>query len=226
MISISYTDGCSIRAAIKRGRETRRTRRPRVQQPMQTTAGTTDSGVLARIAAGDEAAVHEAMNTYGALVWSLAKRMCRNRADAEDAVQDIFVSIWRSADRFNPEVGSEATFIAVIARRKLIDRLRARTRRPEPVALTDAAPGVIESNSSSELTEEAKIAAEAFNELTPDQQRVLRLSVHQGCTHEEIAASLEMPLGTVKTHCRRGMIKIRESLERRQAKGSRAGVTT
>lgn len=224
MISISYTEGCSFRTAIERGRETRRTRRPRVQQPMPTTAGTTDSGVLARIAAGDEAAVHEAMNTYGALVWSLAKRMCRNRAEAEDAVQDIFVSIWRSADRFNPEAGSEATFIAVIARRKLIDRLRARTRRPEPVALTDAAPGAIETNSSTELTEEAKIAAEAFNELTPDQQRVLRLSVHQGCTHEEIAASLEMPLGTVKTHCRRGMIKIRESLERRQAKGSRAGV--
>lgn len=191
---------------------------------MPINAAQADATVLQRIAAGDEAAVREVMDQYGALVWSLAKRMCRNRADAEDAVQDIFVSIWRSAERFDPNVGSEATFIAVIARRKLIDRLRSRTRQPDTVALTDAAPGSENTVDRSELSEDARIAAEAFDELSADQQRVLRLAVHHGCTHEQIATSLDMPLGTVKTHCRRGMIKIRESLLRRKANGAGIGV--
>lgn len=191
---------------------------------MPINATQADASVLQRIAAGDENAVREAMDQYGALVWSLAKRMCRNRADAEDAVQDIFVSVWRSAERFDPNAGSEATFVAVIARRKLIDRLRARTRQPDVVALTDAAPGSENTVDRSELSEDARIAAEAFDELSQDQQRVLRLAVHHGCTHEQIATSLNMPLGTVKTHCRRGMIKIRESLQRRMANGAGVGV--
>lgn len=149
--------------------------------------------------------------------------MCRTHADAEDAVQDIFVSIWRSADRFDPNVGSEATFVAVIARRKLIDRLRAQTRRSDTVTLTEAAPGAELTVDRSELGEEARIALEAFDELTDDQQRVLRLAVHHGCTHEQIAQTLEMPLGTVKTHSRRGLIKIRETLKQRKANGSGVG---
>ncbi len=190
---------------------------------MPINATQSEKSVLQRIAGGDESAVHDAMSEYGGLVWSLAKRMCRTHADAEDAVQDIFVSIWRSADRFDPNVGSEATFVAVIARRKLIDRLRAQTRRSDTVTLTEAAPGAELTVDRSELGEEARIALEAFDELTDDQQRVLRLAVHHGCTHEQIAQTLEMPLGTVKTHSRRGLIKIRETLKQRKANGSGVG---
>ena len=85
--------------------------------------------LLQRIAKGDASAVQECMETYGNLVWSLARRYSESAADAEDATQEIFLDIWKSAGRFDPERGKETTFIATIARRRLIDRVRAAGRR-------------------------------------------------------------------------------------------------
>ena len=87
--------------------------------------------ILARIAAGDSAAVEECMVEYGGLVWSLARRLSPSNADAEDAVQEIFVELWKNASRFDSAKASEKTFIAMIAKRRLIDRLRHKNRRPE-----------------------------------------------------------------------------------------------
>lgn len=189
---------------------------------MTTAPIQTEPGVLERIARGDPDAVREAIEQFGALVWSLAGRVCRDRAEAEDAVQDVFISIWRSAHRYNPEVGSETTFVAVIARRRLIDRLRSRTRRDEPTELHDNVG--LSVPDSTETSDEARFAAAAFNEeLSADQQRVLRLAIYEGKTHEEIARILEMPLGTVKTHARRGMIRLRDAIERRRSAGVGAG---
>ena len=89
------------------------------------------------MAAGDPLAVQECLDAYGGLVWSLARRMFQSRDDAEDAVQEIFVDIWRNADRFDPAQASETTFIAMIARRRLIDRLRYSNRRLSPESLED-----------------------------------------------------------------------------------------
>ena len=86
-------------------------------------------GVLKRIAAGERAAVDECLKKYGGLVWSLARRMLRNQDDAEDAVQEIFVDVWKNAGRFDEAQASETTFIAMIARRRIIDRIRTSTRR-------------------------------------------------------------------------------------------------
>ena len=80
--------------------------------------------VLQRIAAGESSAVRECIDQYGALVWSLARRLSRTPADAEDATQEIFLDIWRSAFRYDSSQGSPQVFIAMIARRRLIDRLR------------------------------------------------------------------------------------------------------
>ena len=85
--------------------------------------------VLARVGAGDASAVRDALQRFGGLVWALARRMSANTSDAEDAVQEIFVDVWKSAKKFDPAAGSEATFVAMIARRRLIDRMRARQRR-------------------------------------------------------------------------------------------------
>lgn len=184
-----------------------------------------ESGLLRRVAMGDESAVHETMDRYGGLVWSLARRMCRSRADAEDAVQEIFVSLWRSADRFDPGVASETTFVSMIARRRLIDRLRAVTSKPDPSALPDAiAAG--EQVDRPELSEEAGVALEAFDKLTDDQQRVLRLAIYSGQTHEQISTSLGIPLGSVKTHARRGIIRLRDLMHRSGASPSQTGVMT
>ena len=80
--------------------------------------------VLQRMASGDPAAVRECMDRYGSLVWSLARRLSRTASDAEDAAQEIFLDIWRSAARYDAARGSDQVFVATIARRRLIDRMR------------------------------------------------------------------------------------------------------
>jgi RNA polymerase sigma-70 factor (ECF subfamily) len=169
--------------------------------------------VLQRIASGESAAVRDCIDQYGGLVWSLARRLSRTPADAEDAAQEIFLDIWRSAGRFDPTQGSDKVFIAMIARRRLIDRLRKVKSEPpmDPVDLLDSVawsePGV-----ASEMSLEAELAARALKELRPEQRQVLELGLLHGLTQSEIAARLEMPLGTVKSFMRRGLMKVREYL--------------
>jgi RNA polymerase sigma-70 factor, ECF subfamily len=169
--------------------------------------------VLQRIASGEAAAVRECIDTYGALVWSLARRLSRTPSDAEDATQEIFLDIWRSAGRFDSSQGSDKVFIAMIARRRLIDRLRKTSSEPamdpvevlETVAWSD--PGT-----ASEISLEAEQAARALKELRPEQRQVLELGLLQGLSQTEISTRLGMPLGTVKSFMRRGLIKVREFL--------------
>jgi len=169
--------------------------------------------VLIRIARGDPAAVGECIDEFGGLVWALARRLSPSRADAEDAVQEVFVDVWKSAGRFDPSQGSEKVFVATIARRRLIDRLRRSSARPEFAPAEDldnygfSAPGT-----SGEISIEAERAAVAVGQLAGDQQRVIELAVLHGLTHSEIAKHTGMPLGTVKTQLRRGIIKVREIL--------------
>jgi RNA polymerase sigma factor (sigma-70 family) len=170
--------------------------------------------VLQRIASGDATAVHECIDTYGALIWSLARRLTRTPADAEDAAQEIFLDIWRSAGRFDPSQGSDKVFIAMIARRRLIDRLRRISSEPpldsvdvfETVAWSD--PGT-----AAAISHEAEQAARALQELRPEQRRVLELGLLHGLSQSEIAARLGMPLGTVKSFMRRGLIRVREFMK-------------
>lgn len=169
--------------------------------------------VLSRIARGDGAAVGECIDQFGALVWALARRLTPNRADAEDAVQEIFLDVWKSAARFDPGQGSEKTFVATIARRRLIDRLRRTTVRPEmPLGDELESIGFAEPGTRGEVAAEAERAAEALQQLGTEQQRVIELAVLHGLSHSEIAARTGMPLGTVKTQLRRGILKVRELL--------------
>ena len=169
--------------------------------------------ILERVARNEPGAVDEMMSRFGGLVWSLARRSCPTSAEAEDAVQEIFVEIWRTAARFDASIAGEATFVAMITRRRLIDRTRRRSRRPESVALTESSPAPEPNNDDLEIAEEAGVASEAFEKLRPEQQKVLRLAIHHGRSHEQIAATTGMPLGTVKTHARRGLIRLRQLLE-------------
>ena len=169
--------------------------------------------VLIRIARGESAAVNECIDGFGALVWSLARRLSPNRDDAEDAVQEIFMDVWKSAARFDPTQGSEKVFIATIARRRLIDRLRRHATRPQFAGEEELdALGFAEPGTRGEISSEAERAAEAVAQLGEDQQRVIELAVLHGLTHSEIASRTGMPLGTVKTQMRRGLIKARELL--------------
>jgi RNA polymerase sigma-70 factor (ECF subfamily) len=170
--------------------------------------------ILERVAAGDSAAVNDCMTTYGGLVWSLARRQLGNHSDAEDVVQEIFIDVWRNAGRFNPEVASESTFIATIARRRLIDQYRKRSREPDTKALVEelgvAAP---EEKDRAEIADEVERVREQMDRLRPEERRVLELSSLHGMSQAKIAEVTDLPLGTVKTHARRGLERLKGLLK-------------
>lgn len=169
--------------------------------------------ILKRIAAGDKTAVQDCLNSYGGLVWSLARRMSPNINEAEDAVQEIFIDVWKNAARFDETQSSETTFIAMIARRRLIDRLRKINRQPNVDSLEDILTEPANDKAADlQISVEANEAAAAMKNLRPEQRQILHLSIVQGFSHQEIADALKMPLGTVKTHARRGLIQVREFL--------------
>jgi RNA polymerase sigma-70 factor, ECF subfamily len=169
--------------------------------------------ILQRIADGDQSAPGECLKSYGGLVWSLARRMLRNTEDAEDAVQEIFLDVWKNAKRYDPAQASETTFVAMIARRRLIDRIRHVQRRISADSIDDilAEPSV-RSDKVMETNIEAREAAKALDQIRPEQRQVLQLSIVHGLSHQEIADATGMPLGTVKTHARRGILQVRELL--------------
>jgi RNA polymerase sigma-70 factor (ECF subfamily) len=171
------------------------------------------NSLLKRISTGDKTAVQECLKKYGGLVWSLAKRMSASHEDAEDAVQEIFLDVWKNAARFDETQAGEATFISMIARRRLIDRLRYSNRRLSPISLEDeiSEPSV-RSDQTLLISIEARQAAKAIQQIRPEQRQVLELSIVQGMSHQEISDATGIPLGTVKTHARRGLMQVRELL--------------
>jgi RNA polymerase sigma-70 factor (ECF subfamily) len=154
------------------------------------------------------------MDAYGGLVWSLARRFCRSAADAEDATQEIFLEIWKSASRYDAAMGSEAVFLATIARRRLIDRVRALKRRPvteefdEELTIDPQRDDV----DAGATAVEVSIAARALEQLGEGEREILLMGIVDGMTHSEIATATGKPLGTVKTQFRRGLIKVRAML--------------
>lgn len=179
---------------------------------------TTESGdnLLPRIAAGDPDAINAAIERYGPLIWSLARRLLDRPADAEDAVQASMIAIWQSADRFDPGRGSEIAFVATIARRRIIDATRrcGRIRRAEREAARVESVDVDVTLDTICADQFARVDA-ALEKLDPGQRDVLRLALQHDRSHHQIASQTGMPLGTVKTHARRGLIRLRELLKGR-----------
>jgi len=167
--------------------------------------------ILPRIARGEEFAVEEFMSSYGNLVWALAKRFTNNSEDAEDAAQDIFLEVWQNAGRYDCAKSAESTFITMIARRRLIDRLRKTYRQPQTQSIENsfeiqAATG----DKQLQAKVEAKQAVKAMSQLRPEQRNLMLMTIFDGLSHGEIAKITGMPLGTVKTNIRRGFNRMRE----------------
>ena len=176
---------------------------PAVQEP---------PSLLQRVAAGDQGAVKECLDTYGGLIWSLARRLSPSETEAEDAVQEIFIELWKTASRFDPAKASEKTFVVMITRRRLIDRLRKRRTESIIEAMPEDRDFASEEHRQIEFSADASLAARALRELRPEQRRLLELSIFYGMTHQEIADATQTPLGTVKSHIRRGLSIVRETL--------------
>ena len=182
--------------------------------------------LLSRVAKGDTAAIDECLDRYGGLVWSLARRLSPTTADAENAVQEIFIDLWRSAGRYSETLGEEVTFVSTLARRRLIDRLRSLRRTPDPVpidgsALVYAAP----MTAFDETSEEATRAAECLGKLRENAREVLELSIYHGLAGTTIAQRTGLPLGTVKTLIRRGLTQLRSCMQAVRRVSAEGGVS-
>jgi RNA polymerase sigma-70 factor (ECF subfamily) len=169
--------------------------------------------LLRRVSAGDQTAIEEVLGRYGGLVWSLARKLSSDDADAEDGAQEAFIDVWRAAGRFDESLSSEAAFILMIARRRLIDRARKRLRTPRTSNLVpDLISEDLGQGDRLERDDDVARVTSAFRSLRPEQQAVLKLSLYDGLTHSEIALATGRPLGSVKTLVRRGLMQIRELL--------------
>lgn len=173
-----------------------------------------DGLLLHRVSSGNPEAINECIARFGGLVWSLARRSGLPDSELEDAVHEIFTELWQNGHKYDPTIASEAAFVAIIARRRLIDRRRRINRRPTFAEINENSGYAPPTQSvRPELIEEAAVASKALETLSVEQQRVLRLSVYEGLSHELISRATGLPLGTVKTHARRGLIRLREMLK-------------
>ena len=149
---------------------------------------------------------------YGNLVWSIGKKFLGNQSDLEDAVQEVMIAIWKSADKFDANKASEITFVSMIARRRFIDYLRKITKHKSEDSMDDNNNN-IHLYKESLLNEETDLALvkSAIEDLDTDDQELLNLSVYQGYSHSEISEILNIPLGTVKTRIRRNLMKLKDT---------------
>jgi RNA polymerase sigma-70 factor (ECF subfamily) len=171
----------------------------------------TDGDLLDRIAARDAGAFEVLYWRYARPVYGLALRMLGDRGRAEDAVQETFTSIWRSASRYRRERGPGAPWLYAIARNAIVDRARARR---EPLAEHPDEPS--REPGPPERAEKAEVAwyvHRALGELPEHERSVLELAYWSGLSQSEIASFLDIPLGTVKTRTRSGLARLATELE-------------
>jgi RNA polymerase sigma-70 factor, ECF subfamily len=176
------------------------------------------SDMLRRIAAQDRTALEEFYNQTARPLFSIACRMLGNVADAEEVIQDVFVQIWTKAAKFDAEKGQPFHWALALTRNRCIDGLRARQRRLRIMVETNGEP---ELEQVVELTHveaplmgnDMAVIQSVVNNLPKDQRQAIEMAFFGGLTHQEIAASLQEPLGTIKARIRRGMLKLREDLQ-------------
>jgi RNA polymerase sigma-70 factor (ECF subfamily) len=181
---------------------------------MQTSDETrTDVMLLDRIVARDQAAVGELYDRHNRLVYGLVLRILRDRSEAEEVLQEVFLLVWTRAETYNPALGPPAAWLVRIARNRAIDRLRAngvRTRAVESVPL----PQPVESPETHAAdTERQRTVARALESLPHEQRELIEQAYFLGLTQSELAERFRLPLGTVKTRIRTGMLALRERLQ-------------
>jgi RNA polymerase sigma-70 factor, ECF subfamily len=178
-----------------------------------------DQGLIRGIVNSQEAALAAFYDRYGRLVFSLALRILEDVTLAEEVTQDIFLRIWNKADTYRAEQGKVLTWLGSMTRNRAIDMLRRQKVRPEghrsdwaedafPILQEDprVEDGVI-------LEQKREKVRQALDSLPGEQRQVLALAYYSGLSHQEIAAELGQPLGTVKTRLRLAMQKLRHTLK-------------
>lgn len=172
-----------------------------------------DAALAARFVAGDEGALRAIYERWGGLVYRLGQQALPSPSDAEDLTQATFVAAWRGRSTFDPDRGRLAGWLIGIAKRQLIDRLRALQRDERVVRVVGAVESDTPVHPGPERVLDRLVVADQLARLTPEQRRVVQLAFFDDLTHSQIAGLTGLPLGTVKSHLRRGIDRLRRSWE-------------
>ena len=174
-------------------------------------SGPTDGELLQSVAAGDRSAFETLYRRYARAMLGLALRRLGDRSRAEEAVQETFAAIWRSAGSYRPERGAGAPWLYAVARHAIVDRFRARAEPPAEVPESASEePGPAE---RAEAAFEAWHVHRALEELPETERTVLELAYWGGMSQSEVSDYLNVPLGTVKTRTRSGLRRLADLLE-------------
>jgi len=179
----------------------------------------TDQAIVAGVNARDPSALDEAYQRYSRAVHSLAYRVVRDSAMAEDVTQEVFLKLWRQPESYNPDRGALGSWLLSVAHNRAIDVLRRRKVREEHPLPDDretgdrVADGAIDPSEAAGLKESADAVRRALKKIPANQRQAIEMAFFQGKTHAEISAELGEPLGTAKTRIRLGMRKLRTILE-------------
>jgi RNA polymerase sigma factor (sigma-70 family) len=172
---------------------------------------------LIRVAAGDRAALRVVYAETSAKLFGICLRILGDRSEAEDVLQDVYLTVWRKAASFDETVASPITWLAALTRNRAIDRLRSgrvvRTTLPIEAAddVADASPSAVE---RLEMNEERAQLNDCLQELETRQAAAIRSAFLDGLTYDELARQARVPLGTMKSWIRRGLMKLKACLER------------
>ena len=182
---------------------------------LESTAPASKEELLGRVAQGDEAAFGALYDQMAPRVLGLVKRLLVDHAQSEEVTQEIFLEIWQSASRYEAQRGGASTWILTMAHRRAVDRIRssqAGRDRDTKIGIRDLA---VEYDNVSETVEtriEHERVEKAMSRLTELQRQAISLAYYGGLSHSEVAERLHIPLGTVKTRLRDGMIRLRDEL--------------
>lgn len=170
---------------------------------------------MPRIAAGDRAALRQLYQATSAKLFGVCLRILSNRDESEDVLQEVYITIWRRADRFEAGRASVMTWISTIARNRAIDRLRARgpLAYAEQVEELEIDDGLPRADALLEAAQDGEALGRCLSELDERTEKVIRTAFFEGVTYEALAARMQAPLGTVKSWIRRGLAKLKGCLE-------------
>jgi RNA polymerase sigma-70 factor (ECF subfamily) len=165
-----------------------------------------DATLLERIVARDAGSVSVLYDRHSRLLFNLILRILRDRADAEDVLQEVFVAVWTRAESYNPTLGPPAAWLVRIARNRAIDRFRSNAARGR---LADASQDLAPAPPAVAGPEDRHDVVRALGVLPPEQRELVEQAYFMGLTHSELATRFGLPLGTVKTRVRNGLLALR-----------------
>jgi len=171
-----------------------------------------DIVLINRVVARDATAVGELYDRHSRVLFGLILRVVRDRSEAEEILQEVFVQVWTRADSYDVKIGPPVAWLVRIARNRAIDRLRANNVRLRAVESAPEPEPVENPESRARLSEQQRAVARALESLPPDQRVLIEQAYFLGLTQSELAERFKLPLGTVKTRIRTGMLALREQL--------------